>query len=800
MKKSIITILIVAVLCASVVLLSACNDTEGMFRRNPERSSKQITALSTFGDRVAFVDVNDVYASFYSYYQYLYQYYQYGAISAADFQYYMDNLDTNLAQSNKSLARSALYGLKCIDYMYNYYSANCADKTKVNAMIAASTAGHTYDFGKMEDGQMKELARFYTERNAEMLAILSCYKDYSYVNAAIEAANKSMTDMFDSYVKEVRAEYDALEGKDDPTPDGYVNIELESKPIKLVYEVGDSELDTTGLKVNAVYEDDTTVPVLPQYLTIEGFDSKAVADEQTITVTYGKYSRTFEIAIVAARPSREVPAKEEEEENADNSTMTAVYSFTVNDDDYIKDDMTDDQRIEANQELKIARSAMKRLQKNLADNYRTYDMYLYTQLLTQIKSAVADVITAQVTITQEQLQAEYDKKVAEAYEGYLTTPYDKSTLDNRNTIVHPTYTDEDGNASYGHYTVAQVLFKYEAAQSDLITQFKNEKTATDEAILAYSLTLAQDIHTWLSNPDYDAEAVCEDENCNCPHCPNYKGERVEYTDLDAWYSCSADCTCVACPANKYQTEVVNGVRRPVSVKALDVVDDIAADLQAAVVEGYDLTKYMETINNWAYIANEDEGVFDYIEKDQYGYIMTPEGVDSGMVESFDKACRTLAKYNGVAIPDDVKEDLKAEGIYILSANGGLGSYAYCVSTYGIHFVTLTSYVADSVDENVTLGQKVGDTQYVQLGLNYVTNVFEYEEVTEGNRYKVVNGNETYYVAKGTLAASIYDEIYDKAVSDATGQFQKSFYQEYGDSNITLYPDGYAYMLKQIKGE
>ncbi len=800
MRKSIITILIVAVLCASVVLMTACNDTDGMFRRNPERSSKQITALSTFGDRVAFVDVNEVYASFYSYYQYMYQYYQYGVISAQEFQKIMDNLDKNLANSNESLARNALYGLKCIDYMYNYYSANCSDKTKVDAMVKASTAGHTYDFGKMQDGQMKELARFYTERNAEILAILSCYKDYSYVNAAVNAANKSMQDLFDNYVKEIRAEYDALESKDDPTPSGYVNIELESKPIKLVYEVGDEKLDTTGMKVNAVYEDGSKVLVLPQYLTIEGFDSKSAKEEQTITVTYGKFSRTFDISIVAARPSRDVPAKEEDKEEEDNSVKVDAYSFTVSDSDYIKDDMTDDQRIEANQELKIARSAMKRLQKYLADNYRTYDMYLYNELLTQVKAAVADVITAQVTITQEQLQAKYDKNVAAEYEGYLSKPYDKSTLDKRDTIVHPTYTDKDGNAGYGHYTVAQVLFKFEAAQSDLIKQFENEKTATEEAILAYSLVFAQDIHTWLSNPDYDAEATCEDENCNCPHCPNYKGDRVEYTDLDAWYSCSADCTCVACPCNKYQTEVVDGVRRPVSVKAVDVIDDIVTDLQAAVAEGYDLSKYMETINNWAYKANEDDGVFDYIDKSQYGYIMTPEDVESGMVDSFDKACRTLAKYNGVDIPADVKEDLKAEGIYILSAKGGLGSYAYCVSEYGIHFVTLTSYVADPADENVTMGQKVGDTQYVQLGLNYVINAYEYEEVTEGNRYKVVNGNETYYLAKGTLAASLYDGLYDNAVKAATDKFEKDFYRTIDDDDIKLYPDGYAYLIKQIKGE
>lgn len=833
MKKTILSILIVAVLVAVMVTATACKTDSGLFRINEERASKQVTAVAEYEGRVGIVEVNDVYASFQNYYNYLYYYYQHGLIDATTFQSYMSDLDEILANSNESLGRTALYTLKCLDYLTQHYSnpTTNTDAAKLAALKAASTVGHTYEWKKMD-----ELARYYAERNAEMEAVLACYKDYSYVNAAIRATNESIQELYDDYLSDVKAEANPETVKGDTTPSGYTDIRIVSYPIRLVYEVSSTTatLDTTGLKVVALYPVGTTfdedivvedyqegegdnavsykaVEIPVSFLTIKDYSSgeakdfstTSAVDAMTLTVTYGKYSKEFEkpISVVAAWPTRTArPADEEEEEAENNDEKVARFVFSVAESDYVKDGMTEEERAEALKEYKYARTAMNRLNNYLSDNYRTYDNYLYSNLATQIRNAASDLITATVEITEAQLNEEYARLINAAYEGYLSTPYSKTTLDDRNTIVHKVFTDDNGDPTYGYYYVSQVLFKYTDDLSKLISDFNGEKTASEEALAAYSSKLAHDIQVRYSNPDYDADATCDNEDCQCPHCKNYKGERVEFTTLDQWYSCDYCSTCEegseckACPSQKYLSLD--------TVDVDDVIADIYEDLDAAN-DDFDLLHFLNVINGWSYMANEDDGVFDYIKNEKYGYLMTPVGVDSGMVASFEKACDTLAEYDGAVIPNDVRAELEQEGVYIPEGGkGGVGGYAYCVSTYGIHLVTLTYYVPNQpVDGLVNEGRVVDGDKYVELTLDYVTNVYDYEEVTEGNEYKIRKADgSTYYLAKGTLAASIYDSLYSEAVSTATGNFQKEFYNRYADSNVEYNAKGYEYLLKQLKGD
>ena len=67
-------------------------------------------------------------------------------------------------------------------------------------------------------------------------------------------------------------------------------------PTKTVYEVGET-LDTTGMKVLAVYSDNTTKEVDLKDVTITGFDSSKVVAEQTVTVSYEGKEATFTVEI-----------------------------------------------------------------------------------------------------------------------------------------------------------------------------------------------------------------------------------------------------------------------------------------------------------------------------------------------------------------------------------------------------------------------------------------------------------------------------------------------------------------------
>ena len=801
MKRTILTVIIVVILALSTVLLAACGTK--MFPINEERAGKQVTATVNYADRVSIVSVEELYNQFYSYYNYLYTYYQYGYISAAQFQSYMANLDETFETSNKSLAKSALYVLLCIDTMSDIYAKELGEEdVRVVAMKAASTKGHTYDFGNMD-----ELKRYYSERIAEIETIMACYSDYSYVNSAIRSANKDMQDRFDSYLETVRAEYAALEGTSkDTTPEGFTSISILEQPYRLIYEVdSDATLDTRGLVVVANYaeaneEHGLTVEIPTKYLVTSGFSASSAAEDQEITVTYGQKTATFTVDIVTARPSREQPAKEEETEAEDDTKLAEKFVFEVKESDYIKENMTEAELVEARQELKFARSAMSRLNKYLEDNYRDYNYYLYSYMVSQLRTLTEKTKAAAVTLTKAELDAEYNRVIEERKAELAVKDFVKGDLDTlEDSVLQPTFDN-----TYGYYYVSQVLFKFTDEQSDAISAFKSAGNANDTAIQNFTVNKAKEIGVWLSNPDYDKNATCELEECTCPHCKNYVlpegAARPSYTTLDQWYACSDDCECVACPAKKYLNQD--------AVNVLDVIADIEADLDAinqdaevtANAEAY-REALLDAINEWVYKANEDSGVFTNITNEKYGYLMTPETESSGMVEAFELACDALAAYNGTDTYQgktfaELKTELAAKGVFIDSNEGGIGGYAWCVSEYGIHFVVLTAYAVDE-DFGTVSTATVGDKAYNQLGLDYIVNSYDYDNSVD-NSFSVKDGTSTILYPAGTLAAELGSDLLSEKVSADYAKFQKDFITQYEESNITYNPKGYEYMLKQLQ--
>lgn len=799
MKRTILTVIIVAVLAVSIVLLTACGTD--MFPVNEERAGKQVTATVNYADRVAIVSVEELYNQFYSYYNYLYSYYQYGYISADQFQSYMDNLDETFESYNKSLAKSSLYGLLCLDTMYNRYVETLpADDQRVIDMKAASTKGKTYDFSKMS-----ELNRYYEERTAEIRAVLACHTDYSYVNSAIRSANSDMQSRYDSYVETVRGEYAALDGTSkDTTPEGFTGITIVQKPYRLIYEVDSSAtLDTRGMVVVANYaeanaEHGLTVEIPNKYLVTSGFSASSAAKEQVITVTYGQKTATFTVDIVTARPTREQPAKAEASDE-DNSKMEAYFSFEVKESDYIKEGMTEAELTEARQELKIARSAMSRLNNYLKENYHTYTNYLFSYLNTQLRNLAKETKAAEVTLTEAELNAEYARLLDERRAALAVDAFAKGDLDKTETaLIQPVFDD-----TYGYYYVSQVLFKFTDAENNAISTFTSAGNANETAIAAFTVKTAQEIEVWLSNPDYDKDAVCDKETCTCPHCKNYVlpagTEAPSFTTLDQWYSCEGTCDCVACPAKKYTGKA----------NVMDVIADIEADLDAvngdatvtADAEAYRMA-LLETINGWIYKANEDSGAFSSITNEEYGYLMTPETEKSGMVEAFELACDALAAYNGTDTYKgetfaEAKARMAAKGVFLESAAGGVGGYAWCVSDYGIHFVVLTAYAADA-DFGTLTATTIDGTAYQEIGLDYIVNSYD-NSAEDATSFRVVAADGTIKeYAAGTVAAEIGTSLLSEKVTANYTNFQKDFITKYEDSNIEYNPKGYEYTLKKLQ--
>jgi hypothetical protein len=797
MKKSILTVIIVMILAVSTVLLTACGTK--MFPVNEERANKQVTATVEYGGRIGIVSVEELYNRFYSTYNTYYTYYQYGYVSEAAFQEFLDNMEENFENYNKSLAKTSLYTLKCIETMNEFYTKQLgADNAKVQNMAKASTKGHTnYNFNNMDD-----LNKFYAERIAEMETILACYQDYSYLNSAIRSANKDMQESFDKYLETVKAEYAALEGTSkDTTPEGYTAIVITDMPYRLIYEVdSDATLDTRGLKVVAKYADGTTCEIPTKYLTFSGFSASAAAEDQVITVTYGQKSTTFKVNIVAARPDREQPAKVDAAE--DNSQPVAKFVVDVDavkKSDYVKEGMTDAEKADATQEYKFARNAMSRLKKSLEDNYHTYDSYLYGYLTEQLLNLTEATVGADIKLTQAELDTEYERLLGERKATLAVKDFTKSDVETAaNALLQPDFGD-----SYGYYYVTQIYFAMTEEQTNLIDSYKSAGNASASAIQNYINQKAKEISVWKSNPDYDADAECELEACTCPHCKNYVlpegAEAPSFKTLDDWYTCVDNCPCVACPSKKY---IYNPDSEDGSYNVMDIIDAIEADLDAidTTLSAAEYRKsVIDTVNNWAYYVNEDPGIFTNITDQKLGYLMTPEGESSGMDSNFDKTSRKLAEYKGKVFTEEDKQKLAAEGIFIETDEGGVGSYAWCV-TYtdkykAVFFIVLTAYAVE--DEG--FGTVTDVDGYKQLGLDYVYNSIKYDADNGSSGLSVLNNGTVTQLRAGTIAAEIGSDLLKEKVSANYSNFQKEFVTKYED-DIKYNAKGYQYLLKKLKGE
>lgn len=81
-----------------------------------------------------------------------------------------------------------------------------------------------------------------------------------------------------------------------PAPKGPVlnSIKIVNKPTKLMYTI-DDDFDSTGLKVEAKYSDNTTKDIT-ENIEVVGFD-KTTEENKTITVKYGNKTDTFEVNV-----------------------------------------------------------------------------------------------------------------------------------------------------------------------------------------------------------------------------------------------------------------------------------------------------------------------------------------------------------------------------------------------------------------------------------------------------------------------------------------------------------------------
>lgn len=288
--------------------------------------------------------------------------------------------------------------------------------------------------------------------------------------------------------------------------------------------------------------------------------------------------------------------------------------------------------------------ALNELKKQLADNYKSYDYYLNSAYETQLISKYKRELVKDFNPDDAAIKSEYDRYVSLNKEKFSieTESNYKSAISSSltNTVYHPT-------SEHGYGYVFNILFKFSDEQSTELKNFtagQPDKTIVEK----YRAQLANKIEVMKSNPDYDPDEVCEE----CEKAQKDNKDPNKY------------CTKEKCNARPYEVDSEGNIKK---YNVMDVINELTAKLDAATT----FEAKREIAAQYVYMVNDDTGMYNTSSNNAItaggnGYLISPHETDKTYVEEFSKKGRELV-------------------------NNGLGSYGWCVTDYGIHFM-FVSYI------------------------------------------------------------------------------------------------------------
>lgn len=347
---------------------------------------------------------------------------------------------------------------------------------------------------------------------------------------------------------------------------------------------------------------------------------------------------------IAARPTR--PAKKEAEVDYNKPLDPAKAEIKFFEKPY-KDLYTEKEWDELNKvegKADYIPKALNELKKQLADNYKSYDYYLNSAYETQLISKYKRELSKDFNPDDAAIQAEYERYVSlnkEKFSIEKEANY-KSAISSSltNTVYHPT-------SEHGYGYVFNILFKFSDEQSTELKNFtagQPDKTIVEK----YRAQLANKIEVMKSNPDYDPDEVCEE----CEKAQKDNNDPNKY------------CTKEKCNARPYEVDSEGNIKK---YNVMDVINELTAKLDAAT----SFEAKREIATQYVYMVNDDTGMYNTSSNNAItaggnGYLISPHETDKTYVEEFSKKGRELV-------------------------NNGLGSYGWCVTDYGIHFM-FVSYI------------------------------------------------------------------------------------------------------------
>lgn len=342
--------------------------------------------------------------------------------------------------------------------------------------------------------------------------------------------------------------------------------------------------------------------------------------------------------------------------------------------------------------------AVKQVQDNLSSSYLSYDYYLNAEyeslLITRLERMIGDGrIGDGATVTADEVQKRFDALVAQNKETFKDGESYQSAIE---SSLSTTYYHKEG---YGF--VINILLQLPEEDIEELTALIADGTVTKEHVKSVRDSKLKDLQVNISNPDYDADYECKDENCDHETVTVTEGSAglkqiVEFkqdADTEEWgvvYNVSM-CPSVAYLPDKIAALGADGIIEQIYTSLGQVR---AAVESKAITHVQGLYWMREVATAWLYIVGDDSGsVTADSNNNGLGYVVTPEGEESGHIDSFTEQARALIANGGGSYVRDVDGGATLNNFYVYGDNFIDSDTAVDASSaYAGIFVLVASYV------------------------------------------------------------------------------------------------------------
>lgn len=634
-RKIAVALVLVLVLTITVGVLTGCDE---IFKKNDARDAAQGVATVNYDGQTAYVYKSELSASFNSY-AYLYvTYYDMSYEQAADY-------------ILQSLAQRKLLVL----FAKSELTAN-AGIDKVPSMV-------TLD---------------------ELLS-------RSEINRAVENTNEDMLSALNTAIQNYITEDNYNKGDDEEEKPEYE--EYEGDDVARVYfdSQGGSTVSRQKIQIGTTaFEPDN--PTREGY-TFYGWYTDAECTEKFDFATkltaenLDKYSRITLYAKWAPYTApRPVMPEEEEDKDADYDPDDNSESVTIAPTFFdAQGKLTEEYRaLIVNREVEIEclkdysdeeyaemlnkylDKAAKKVADDMSKRYTDYNYYLGNEKESLLITKLERVIGNDASVNADEVQARFNELVAQNKESFANsdTSYESALKSALSTTYYHPYNTADKR--YGF--VANILLKLPEEDLKVLTQMATDGVYSDDEITAKRDELLKAMEIKVSNPDYDEnydcdKHTCEDGSaCDPMTCPNHEcnqdGKETAtsenaYNQIVSFEQVDGKWTIVynvkACPEMAYLKNTVPAFDKDGKTGIVNQIynsfEQVTAAVNAGTLTHVESVYWIREIATaWLYLVGDDTGSTSSDSNNGgLGYLVTPEGKDSGYIDSFTEQARALIK-------------------------------------------------------------------------------------------------------------------------------------------------------------